>query len=122
MTLIEVLVALTILGIASVVFLSGAATASKAVIVNQELVTAENLAKSQMESVKNQVYDDTNNPPVYAVDPGLSVPSDYTVSVAAERLDPHGDGTGNDDGLQQVTVTIERSGRAILELVGYKGG
>ena len=60
-TLIETLVALVILGMVAIIFLSGLAIASKSVIVSQQRVTAENLAKSQMEYIKKQDYETTGN-------------------------------------------------------------
>ena len=58
--LIEVLIALVILGIIAIAFLGGLATTSKAVLVADIRTTAESLARSQMEDVKNQAYDKLN--------------------------------------------------------------
>ena len=55
-SLIEVLIALAILGLVAAAFLSGLATASRAIIIADERTTAESLARSQMEHVKNQEY------------------------------------------------------------------
>lgn len=120
MTLIEVLVAMAILAATAVVFLVGMAASSKAVMVSQERVAVDSLAKSQMEYVKNLPYDDVDNPPVYAVDPGLTIPSDYNVVVNAVRLDPKQDGLANDDGIQQVTVTVNHNGAVAFTIVGQK--
>ena len=73
--LIEVLIALAILGIVAAAFLSGLATASKAIYIADVRTTAESLARSQMEYVKNQPYDDTL-PIVYtkiSAPPGFSI-------------------------------------------------
>ena len=51
-TLIETLVALAILAVVAVAFVSGLATASKATIIANEQSTAESLARSQLESIK----------------------------------------------------------------------
>jgi len=48
MSLIEVLVALAILGIAAAAFLSGLATVSRALIIADERTTAESLAKTEI--------------------------------------------------------------------------
>lgn len=56
MTLIEVLIALAILGLVAVAFLSGLTTASRALLIADERTTAESLARSQMEYVKSQGY------------------------------------------------------------------
>ena len=55
-SLIEVVIALLLLGIIGVALLSGLATASKAIYIADERATAESLARSQMEYVKNQNY------------------------------------------------------------------
>jgi prepilin-type N-terminal cleavage/methylation domain-containing protein len=119
MTLIEILVALGILAAAAVVFLLGMSASSKAVMVSQERVAVESLAKSQLEYVKNLPYDDVADPPVYDVDPGLTIPTGYNILVDAERLDVKPDEPG-DDGIQQITVTVTRDGDTVFTLVGYK--
>lgn len=120
LTLVEVLVALAILAAVAVIFLLGLSTASRATVVSQERVTADSLAKSQMEYVKSSPYDDVNNPPLYGIDPNLLIPEGYGVSVTAEHLDPDNDGTDDDDGLQKITVTITRNGETIFTLESYK--
>ena len=119
-TLIETLVALAILAITAVTFLSGLSIASKGVMVSQRRVTADTLAKSQMEYVKGSTYNDVDNPPVYDIDAGIAIPTGYGISVSAERLDPMNDGIANDDGLQKVTVIVSHEGEPLLTLVDYK--
>ena len=55
-SLIEVLIALAILGLVAAAFLSGLATASMSLFIADERTTAESLARSQMEYVKNLGY------------------------------------------------------------------
>jgi len=117
-SLIEILVALGILAAVAVVFLAGMATSSKAVMVSQQAVAVDSLAKSQMDYVKSLPYDYTSLPdPVYGVDPSLTVPQGYSITVAAQRLKLKDDGT--DGGLQQITVTVTHGGYTYT-LVGYK--
>ena len=116
-SLIEVLVSLAILGLIGVVFLSGLATSSKALSTTDELDTAKNLARSQMEYVKSLPYDYTNDPPVYVVDPSLTIPGYSIPPVVAQRLKLKDDGT--DGGLQQITVTVTHDEK-VFTLVGYK--
>ena len=111
--LIEVLIALAILGIVAAAFLSGLATASRAFYIADVRTTAESLARSQMEHVKNQPYDTINVPPVY--DEISGIPADFNIVTTAERLDPEGDTTSDDDGLQKITVTVSH-----LEVVNVK--
>ena len=85
-TFVETLVALTILGIVAVAFLSGLATTSKAVIIVDKQATAENLAQSQMEWVKNAdfVYEATEYSP--ALVPNNEDYTGYSVTITAEPL------------------------------------
>jgi len=117
---IEVIIALAVLGIIAAAFLSGLATTLNATRIADEHSTAQSLAQSQMEYVKSQGYDSTNNPPQYSVDPNLPIPNGYTIEVAPERLDPKGDGTGNDDGIQKITITIKHGDKVVLTLEDYK--
>ena len=55
-TLVETVVALAILGLVGGAFLHGMAVSSKVVMVSQERVAAESLAKSQVEDTKAQPY------------------------------------------------------------------
>ncbi len=113
-TLIETVVALAILGTIAVTFLSGLATTSKAVGLADEQTTAESLAQSQMEWVKNASY--SYNATGYSPAP---IPSgkdyiNYSAIIVAEPLhDP-------DDGIQRITVTVKHSDKGIIKLEGYK--
>lgn len=122
LTLIEILVALGILAAVAVVFLVGMSTSSKAVMVSQESVAADSLAKSQMEYIKSQPYDhDLNhNPPQYLKLADEDIPDGYDIIITPARLNPDNDATDDDDGLQQITVTVTRDGETVLEVSGYK--
>jgi type II secretory pathway pseudopilin PulG len=113
-TLLETLVAVAILGMISVAFLSGLATTSRAAIVTDRKVTAESLAQSQMESVKNAAY----VPEATQYTP-CQIPDDvsYTGFAAAITAVPL---ESPDNGVQKITVTITRSGETVYILQGYK--
>jgi len=124
-TLIETLVALALIGIISVAFLSGLATAAKATFIADERATAESLARSQIEYVQSQGYID------YAVPGhdeyiGLEAPppnSNYSLEITAEPIDPDTGQplpAGQDDGIQKITVTVNRGSKLLLTLEGYK--
>ncbi len=113
-TLLETLVALAILSIISVAFLSGLTTTSRAAIISDRRATAESLAQSQMETVKQAVYvyEATQYTPV-------QIPDDvsytgFSAAIVAEAIE------SPDDGVQKITVTITRSGEDIYVLQGYK--
>ena len=113
-TFIETAVALAILGVIAVAFLNGLTTTSKSVFIADEQATAESLAQSQVEWVKNASY--SYGATTYSPAP---IPSgkdylNYSVVITAEPLhDP-------DDGIQKITVTAKRSGTGVFRLEGYK--
>jgi len=113
-TLIETLVALAILGIVAVSILSGMATTSKATAIVDERATAESLARSQLEWVKNAdyVYSATEYSPTPIPDGKDYI--GYSAIIVAEPLhDP-------DDGIQKIIITVKRSDKVIITLEGYK--
>jgi prepilin-type N-terminal cleavage/methylation domain-containing protein len=119
-TLIEVLLALALLGVITVALFSGLFTASEALIASDKQTSAESLARSEMEYVKKQDYSvapwsyelpsgtspeggfpewwNEDNP--HTLPPGYD---GYTVTVIVTRLDPRAD-----DWLQKITVTVKR--------------
>ena len=119
-SLIESLTAMAILGIVAILFLTGMSTSSKAIMVSQNRVVVESLAKSQLEYIRNQEYDVDNNPPLYTELPADDIPANYAVTITAERLDPVDDGTENDDGLQKITIVVTHNGAPEFTLEGYK--
>ncbi len=111
-TLLETVVALAVLGIIAVTFLSGVVTTSRAAFTTDERATAESLARSQMEWVQSASYNATGYSP--APIPSGKDYINYSANITAESLhDP-------DDGIQKITVTIMRSGEPVFKLEGYK--
>ncbi len=120
LTLIEILIALGILAAVAVIFLLGMTHSSKAVMISQERVAIDSLAKSQMENIKSWAYDDVNDPPDYEAAKLTDIPDSYDITITAARLDPDDDGFSDDDGLQEITATVTRDGETAFTLVGYK--
>jgi hypothetical protein len=118
--LMEVLIAVAILGVVAVAFLSALGTTSTAIIVADERTTAESLTRSELEYIKNSPYDATNNPPQYSMDPDLDIPDGYDVVLGCARLDPEDDGYGDDDGIQRITVEVYHQGNLTLSTADYK--
>ena len=112
-TLTETVMALAILSIVAVTFLSGLATTSTATIITNEQATAESLARSQMEYVKNCTYQYLATE--YPVDPSLNIPVGWSVPPPVVEL-VH----ATDDGLQKVTVTAEHNGEVVISVEVYK--
>ena len=135
-SLIEVMIAIALLGIIGVAILGGLATASKAMFVADERATAESLARSQMEYVKNQSYSTINVDWDYTVtdsgrsssdapdwwldvSPGGNPPllsSDY----AGYSVETSTDEDDDNPGLQKITITIEHHDEEVITLDGYK--
>ena len=113
-TFIETIVALAILGTIAVAFLSGLATTYKAAFITDEQATAESMARSQMEWVKNADYVYSATQYSLAPIPGGKDYVNYSTIIAAEPLhDP-------DDGIQKITVTVKHSDKEVIKLEGYK--
>jgi type II secretory pathway pseudopilin PulG len=119
MTMIEVVIALGIMAAVAVIFLVGMTTSSRAVIVSQEQVTGESLAKSQMESIKQQDYRVSLQYDKLVLSQE-DINAGYDIVITAERLNPRGDAEATDDGLQKITVTVTRAGNTVFTLEGYK--
>ncbi len=112
-TLIEVLVALAVLGLVAVVFLSGLSSTAKANIITDEASTAQSLALSQMEYVKKVVY--VSGATTYSAAPiGGGDYTGFSVNITAEALHVP------DDGIQKISVMVNHAGRQALLLEGFK--
>ena len=113
-SLIETVVALAVLGAIAITFLSGLVISSKAVFIIDEQATAESLARSQLEWVKNIAYSYD-----YADYAPVPIPSGkdyvkYSVTIVAEPLH------APDQGIQKITVIVEHSNDQVIILEGYK--
>jgi prepilin-type N-terminal cleavage/methylation domain-containing protein len=106
-SLIEVLIAVGLVGLMAAAFLMAIATASKAVLLADERTTAESLAKSQIESIKEQEYDATG---LYLP---ISTPENYEIVYPIDFMPL-------EDGLQKITVTIMHQDKVVFTLEGYK--
>lgn len=107
-SLVEELVAVAIVSLGLVILIAALSTGSMGVRTTTNRVTAENLARSQLELIKDTAYspDPTAIPyPTVAPVPG------YAVTVEVEVLDV---------GLQKLTVSVSGSKGALMQLEGYK--
>lgn len=105
-SLIETLVALAILAIISLAFLSALATTSTARATNQERTAAKILAETLMENIRTDNYAPSYN---------VTIPDEFTgytatVNATAER-------NGN---IQKIVITIQHRDRDVLVLESYK--
>ena len=118
-SLIEILLALALAGIFAATVPSALSGTMRATIITNHHITAESLARSQMDYIQNQPYDSVNATPVYALIP--DIPASYSIiTPMAARLDPRGDGTDNDDGLQEITVAVKQNDKIVFTLIDTK--
>jgi len=115
-SLMEVALAIALLGVVAVAFLNALATGSRAIMIADERATSESLARAQMEYVRQQAYIDYSQNP-HGVYYTISAPADYIVDFSAAPFDPdtglpYGQSGGvfdQDDGIQKMTVTIQHT-------------
>jgi prepilin-type N-terminal cleavage/methylation domain-containing protein len=132
-SLIEVVIAVALLGIVAIAILLALATGSKAIFIADEQATAESLARTEMEYVRNQEY--SGAPWAYEL-PSASPPADpptwwdpadphtlpdgydgYTVNVSVGTVPLH----ALDDGIQKITVLVYHPyDKMIIKLDGYR--
>jgi prepilin-type N-terminal cleavage/methylation domain-containing protein len=141
-SLIEVSIAIALIGVLAVAILGSLSYASTVLIITDRQATAESLAKSQMEYVKSQNYTAAPDGGVatYNEIPGISIPEGYAIGSYNRDDDPvdnvvgipwnSGNNTASstDTGLQKiklvVTYEILRPEHKVVEeefiLEGYK--
>ena len=107
--LLDAIISVAIVGIVAVILLSSLGTSSKAVMVNDTLETAKNLAEAQMEYVKSVGYSIS-----YDAAPVPAQYIDYVVTIGVAPL------PDRDNNIQFVTVTVTRYGKNVFTLEGYK--
>ena len=115
---IETLIATAVIGLISVGVLMSLSTSAKSTVVSESQTTAESLARAQIEYILQQPYDTDNYTPEYSL--LTSIPSGYSINAVATNLDPRGNGTDNNDGLQKITVSVQLKGEVLVRLEDYK--
>ena len=106
-SLIETVVALALLGIIGVAFLSALSTSSNARLIADEHASSRILAESQIEDIMKQTY-------AFSYDP-MSVPAEYPGYSAIIDIDNLRNGN-----IQKITVTIRHHNKDITKLESYK--
>jgi prepilin-type N-terminal cleavage/methylation domain-containing protein len=140
-TLIEVLVALALFSIIAIAFANGLGTASRAVLIGDIRTNAESLARTQMESIKEQEYiEATASPWQVTYDRVSGIPDRYSIcsfnwttnqttncgstpssSVIAVAWDSTtNQPASSETGLQKITLVIQHEGSYVITLEGYK--
>lgn len=107
--LVDTLLGLAILGIFLTTLMGTISTGFIGIKTLEEAAIAENLVRSQLESVKGEVYLSGGG---YSVVPA---PTGYSVSVAAESI------TGVDPvAMQQVAVTVSHGNKVVRVMRDFK--
>lgn len=128
-SLIEVLVSLAIFGVIGVVLLNGLISGNKGLVVSQESVVAEGLAKSQVEYIKSQEYisvihyapgDPANRYEVIDI-PAHLASAGYTVEVSVSDNAVEAAGRAGFE-LQGITTKVKRYGSTKLTITFYRVG
>ena len=109
LALVETLITIAVLGIAIVAFAVAMSTGALAVSESDQEVTAQSLARTQMEYIKGYPYD-----PVATTYPTINTTDNYSISVAVTSV-PEAD-----ENIQKVTATISRDAQALLIIEEYK--
>ena len=108
-SLVEVLVSLALLGILGVGILSALGTGTGALLLADQRQTAKNLAESQMEHVKNELFSSS-----YTAAPIPAEHSGYDAEIHVHSI------PGRDINIQKIVVEVRHHGREVLTLEGYK--
>ena len=124
-SLVEVLVALAIMGIVAAGFLMALTNSSAQTMTADVLATAESISRTQMESIKSETYQ-TNAPTTPSLYTKIfSMPSaSWDVTWTVTRLDPKNLHDGSEQGMQEIAITVKylKGGtwENVLTLQGYK--
>jgi hypothetical protein len=110
--LIEALVALAILGIVIVAFLTSLTTTSVAMVLADEKATAESLTRTEIESIKDSPY------PATSYDKTLD---NYVLDVDVEFISSltHEPSGSNDFGIQRITIVVVHQDKTVLTTKAY---
>jgi len=132
-TLVEVLIAIVILGMVAVPFLTSLSVSSRAIMVTDDKAAAESLVRAELEYVKNSPYNFTgfsyaipatpNNPPPW--DPSRialdSCYATYSVNVTGVPIHPENSTpSGVDRHIQKITVVVYHQNTSVLTMSTYK--
>lgn len=105
LVLVEAIVALALIGIIAAGFLGAVGTSYKSTNLAVGMTTAESLARSQMEYIKQQPYSSTG---AYGT---IEHPESFAINWTVAELAV---------GKQEITITVNRGSETALVLEGYK--
>jgi type II secretory pathway pseudopilin PulG len=109
LSLIEALVTIAVIGVALVAFSVALSTGSLAVNESDQEVTAQSLARTQMEYIKGYPYD-----PYATTYPAVNTTDNYSISVTVTSV------PGANVNIQKVTANISKDAVVLLTVEDYK--
>jgi prepilin-type N-terminal cleavage/methylation domain-containing protein len=109
LTLIESLITIAIIGVVLVAFAVAMSTGALAVSESDQEVTAQSLARTQMEYIKGYPYD-----PFATTYPAVDTTDNYSITIAVTSV------PDADENIQKVTATISRDAEALIIIEDYK--
>ena len=121
-TLVETLVTVAIVSIVFTAFLTAVSVGSFGVSVVRERVTAENLARAQLEYIKSYTYTvgATSYPTIeHREDYPIMIDISYWYSQTT-GTQPFTSTTSLDSGMQWITVTVFHQGEPVFTIGNYK--
>ena len=109
LSLVEALITIAIIGVALVAFSVALSTGSLAVNESDQEVTAQSLARTQMEYIKGYAYD-----PYATTYPAVDTTDNYSISVVVTSV------PDADVNIQKVTANISKDAVVLLTVENYK--
>lgn len=121
-SLVEILVSVAIMAIVFTVFLSALSTSISGVSVAREQVTAQNLARAQLECIQDHPYISGAIPISYTTVCTVTALSSYPmdVSISYWYSPTFTSVPADDSGMQWITVTVYHQGESVFTIEKYK--
>jgi type II secretory pathway pseudopilin PulG len=120
--LVEILMSVAIIAIVLTIFLSALSTTSFSVAVVRERVTAQNLARAQLECIQDHPYVSGAIPISYTTTCTVTRLSSYPMDVSISYWDSSNftSTLTADSGVQWITVTVHHKGEPVFTIEKYK--
>jgi len=126
-TFVEVVIAIVVLGLITAAVAPTLMMINKAEFTRNEQRIAESLTRNQLEYIKSvpYVYVDAGNPDPYSKVPAPDGSYEIDLLVQPITIDPVTQEheylpAGDDEGIQEITVTIKHVDKVVLETKNYK--